>query len=79
MAPLGAVEAEAKPFEVGLLSAKDIGIQEFVLEGDSTIIYKALCEISSPPSSVEPVIVGMHALCRDFRRVEFSHVRRQGS
>ena len=67
MAPLGAVEAKAKAFEAGLLFAKDIGIQEFVLERDSTIIYKELCEISSPPSSMEPVIVGMHAPCRHFR------------
>ena len=36
-------------------------------------------EISSPPSSVEPIIVGVNALCSDFRRVEFSHVRRQGN
>ena len=70
-APLGAIEAEAKAFEAGLLFAKDIGIQEVVLERDS-IIYNALCEVSSPPSSVEPIIEGMHALCRDFRGVEFS-------
>ena len=75
MAPLGVVEAEAKAFEAGILFAKDIGIQEFILEGDSTIIYKALCDTSSPPSSVVPVTIGIHALCRDFRRVEFSHVR----
>ena len=79
MAPLGALEAEAKAFEVGLLFSRDIGIQELVLEGDSITIYNALCEISSPPSSVEPIIVGVNALCCDFRRVEFSHVRRQGN
>ena len=79
MAPLGALEVEAKAFEAGLLFAKDIGIQELVLEGGSITIYNALCEISSPPSSVEPIIVGVNALCSDFRRVEFSHVRRQGN
>lgn len=79
MAPLGAIEAEAKAFEAGILFAKDIGIQEFILEGDSTIIYKALCETSSPPSFVELVIIGMYALCRDFRRVKFSHIRHQGN
>ncbi|KAL0005544.1 hypothetical protein SO802_013105 [Lithocarpus litseifolius] len=78
MAPVGAVEAEAKAFEAGILFAKDIGIQEFILEGDS-IIYNALCDTSSPPSAEEPVTIGMHALCRDFGRVEFSHVRRQGN
>ena len=34
-APLGAVEAEAKAFETGLQFAKDIGVQDIILEGDS--------------------------------------------
>ena len=33
-ASLGAVEAKAMSFEIGLIFAKDIGIQEFVIEGD---------------------------------------------
>lgn len=37
--PLGALEAEAKAFETGLLFAKDIGVREIILEGDSTIMY----------------------------------------
>lgn len=76
-APLRALEAEAKAFEAGILFAKDIGIQEFILEGDSTVIYRALCEVSSPPAAVEPLIEGMHTLCSDFHGVEFSHVHRQ--
>ncbi|XP_075665921.1 uncharacterized protein LOC142635688 [Castanea sativa] len=78
-APLGALEAEAKAFKAGILFAKDIGIQEFILEGDSIVIYRALCEVSSPPTAVEPLIEGMHTLCSDFSRVDFSHVRRQGN
>lgn len=68
-APLKALEAEAKAFEAGILFAKDIGIQEFILEGDSTVIYRALCEVSSPPAAVEPLIEGMHTLCSDFCKV----------
>ena len=38
-APLGAVEAEAKAFETGLQFAKDIGVQDIILEGDSIRIH----------------------------------------
>lgn len=31
---LGAMEVEAMAYETGLIFAKDIGIQEFVIEGD---------------------------------------------
>ena len=41
--PLGAVEAEAKASEAGLLFAKDVDVHEIVLEGDSLVIYNALC------------------------------------
>ena len=41
--PLGAVEAEAKAWEAGLLFAKDVDVHEIVLEGDSLVIYNALC------------------------------------
>ena len=33
--PLGAAEVEAKAFEVGLLFAKEVGVRDVVLEGDS--------------------------------------------
>lgn len=56
MAPVGAVEAEAKAFEARLLFAKDIGIQDIILEGDSLLAYNSLCEKSLPPSSVEAVV-----------------------
>ena len=78
-APLGALEVEAKAFEVGMQFAKDVGIQDVVLEGDSIIINRALCELSTPPSSMAPIIEGILDLSKDFRRVQFSHIRRQGN
>lgn len=72
-APLGAMEAEAKAFEVGIQFAKDIGIQNVILEGDSLLVYKALCELSSPPSSVASIIAGIQDFCNHFHSVEFSH------
>ena len=47
-APMGAVEAEAKAFEAGLLFAKDVGVWDVILEGDSLVVYNALCNISPP-------------------------------
>ena len=76
---MGALEAEAKVFEAGLLLARDIGIQDVILEGESLVIYNALCESSLPPSSVALVVLGMLDLCKEFRRIEFSHVKRKGN
>ena len=77
--PLGVLEAEAKAFEASLLLAKDIGIQDVILEGGSLVIYCALCEASLPPSSIALVVLGMMDLCKEFRWIEFSHVRRKGN
>ena len=58
---LWAVEAEAKAFEEGLQLAKDIGIQDFILEGDSLIIHRALSDLIRAPTSMDSLIVGMRA------------------
>ena len=78
LVPLGALEAKAKAFESRLLLARDIGIQDVILEGDSLVIYIALCEASLPPSSVASVVLGMLDLCNEFRWIKFSHVKRKG-
>ncbi|XP_065636023.1 uncharacterized protein LOC111983043 isoform X1 [Quercus suber] len=77
-APLGALEVEAKAVEIALQFAMDVGVYEFIMEGDSLVVYNALCGHSSPPSSVASVISGALDFCGLFRRVEFSHIRRQG-
>ena len=76
---LGAVEAEAMANETGLIFVKDIGIHDFIVEGDSLIIHHAMCESSNPPSSVAAVVQGMQDMCKEFRGVMFSHVRRRGN
>ena len=58
---------------------RDIGIQDVILEGDSLVIYNALCEVSLPPSSVASIVIGVLDLCKAFRRIEFSHVIRKGN
>ena len=51
--PLWAIEVKAKAFESGLEFAKDMGIQGFVLEGDSLNIVHAL-RGNSHAASVTP-------------------------
>lgn len=75
-APLGAMETEAIAHEAGLVFAKDIGIHNLIIEGDSLIIHNALCETSNLPSSVAAIIQGMQELCKEFRGVDFSYIRR---
>lgn len=79
LAPLGAVEAEAKAIELGLQFAKDMLIQEFVLESDSLILVNTLKEVSPPPTAVAALVYGSLAASHEFCRVDFSHVGRQGN
>ena len=48
-ASLGLLEIEAKAFEVSLQFAKDMGLQEFILEGDSLNVFRALVGLSPSP------------------------------
>ena len=76
---LGAAKVEAKAAEMGLQFAKDIGVRDIILEGDSLNVYRALLGLSSPPPSVDAVIIGVQNACSEFRYVGFSHTRRQGN
>ena len=78
-APLGPLEVKAKAFKAGLQLARDMGYQDIILEGDSLILIRALCGLSSPPSTIDSMVVGMQLLCSDFRTVYVFHVRRQGN
>ena len=78
-AHLGALEVEAKAVEVALQFAKDVGILDFIMKGDSLIVHNALCGLSPPPSSVAAIISGALGSCGMFRQVDFSHIRRQGN
>ena len=77
-APLGPLEVEAKAFESGLQFAKDVGLQEFILKGDSLNVVRALRGLSPPSVSVMSIIYGVQSSCNDVRKVLFSHVCRQG-
>ena len=74
---MGAIEVEAKAFELGLLFAKEVGILDFVLEGDSLIIVQSLCENASAPSSMASVVFGILTASLEFHNVHFSHIHLQ--
>ena len=71
--PLGAVEVKAKAVEFGLQFAKDLLIQDFILEGDSLVLINAMKEVLPPPSVAAIVFTSLSAI-HGFRQVEFSHV-----
>ena len=76
---MGPLEAEAKAFEAGFQSARDVGIQDFIIEGDSLVLYNALCGNTPPPASVAAVVSGMKMMCGDRYCIDFSHTRRPGN
>ena len=56
---MGPLEVEAKAFESGLQFAKDVGLHEFILEGDSLNVVHALQGLLPPSVSVMSVIYGI--------------------
>lgn len=70
-APLGAVEVEARAFEIGLLLARDVIVRDVILEGYSLVVYNALYHNFSPPSSIAAVVQGIQDIYGDFRSVGF--------
>ena len=78
-ASLGPLEIEAKAFEVSLQFAKDMGLQEFILEGDSLNVYRALAGLSPSPAVVAPIVFGILDSCQEVWYVRFPHMRRKGN
>ena len=74
-APLGPLEAESKAVEVWLQFAKQLGISDFTIEGDSLIVSRALSQFSLVPASIDLVIMGIRSTAMEFHNVYFSHVK----
>ena len=75
-APFSVIEAEAKAIKLALQMAKDLLIQEFILESNSLILVNALKECSPPPIAVAAVVYNSLVASYGFRHVEFNHVGR---
>ena len=78
-APLGAIEAEAKAVELGLLFARNLSIQDFNLESDLLTLINALQDLSPPPSLVAVLVYSSAAMSHSFRCVDFSYVGRSSN
>ena len=77
--PLGAIEAEAKAWEAGVLFAKDMGIQDAEFEGNSLVLCNVLQGLASPPTSVANVLIDFLNHASLFRQWKVSHIKRQGN
>ena len=77
--PLGPLEIKAKALEDGVLFALDDGIREVILERDFKIVSEAVNGSNVPLVSIRNIIEGIHLKLREFRKVQVSHVKRQGN
>lgn len=68
-APWGPLEVETKSFKAGLQFAKDVGVQNIILEGGSLNVFHALAGLSPTLASVMPIIYEIQASCHDVRNV----------
>ena len=78
-APLGPLEDEMKAWEEGVKFAREVGVYDFTLEGDSLVLFNALSGLSNPPTTVESVVRGVLMACGSRYKVDFSHIKRQGN
>ena len=74
-APLRPLEAKSRVVEVGLQFAKQLGVFDFIIKGDSLIVSRALSQSSSIPASIDVVIMGITSAALEFHNVYFSHVK----
>ena len=55
--------------------AKQLGVFDFIIKGDSLIVSRALSQSSSVPTSIDAVIMGTTSAALEFHNVYFSHVK----
>ena len=74
--PLGALEAKAKAVEEGVMLAKDLGLDHIIIEGDAQTVMSALASHTSPPISIQNIIVGARHWSLNFSTWKAIHARR---
>ncbi|KAL0008862.1 hypothetical protein SO802_010364 [Lithocarpus litseifolius] len=74
--PLGALEAEAKAAECGLIFAWELGLREVIIEGDSHVVIHALSTEQLAPLSIQQLISGTKTWLPNFRAWKARFARR---
>ena len=74
--PLRALEAEAKAVEEGIQFARDLGLDQIVIECDSQVVVNSFCKQDLIQSSVQKVIEGSRLGLCWFSAWEVVHTRR---
>ena len=60
--------------------AKQLRVSNFIIEGDSLIVSRALNQSSSSvPALIDAVIMGIRSAVLEFHNVFFSHVKRSAN
>ena len=73
--PLGAIEAEVKAWETGVLFAKDAGIRDAEFKGDSLMVCNVLQGLASPPTSVANILASFLNHASLLRQWKVSHIK----
>ena len=76
---MGAIEAEAKTWEAGVLFSRDVGIRDVKFKGDSSMVCNVLQGLASPPTSVANILAGFLNHASLLRQWKVSHIKRQGN
>ena len=78
-APWGALEAEAKAVEAGILLAWDLGLKDIVMEGDSQLVMLVLKGSVYPASVIQKVVEGSQRCLSHFKTWRDEHVKRNNN
>ena len=77
--PLGAIEAEIKAMEEGILFSWDLGLKNIVAEGDLLAVVQALNGRITPAISIQKVTKGISWWLKKFDKWKISHTRRSSN
>lgn len=75
--PLNALEVEAKAVEEGFIFAKELSLNNVILESDAQVVVKSLTGRCPAPSSILMVIEGTKVGLRGFDSWEVKHICRE--